>query len=162
MLDVTIFSNLRFSAASGSVTVAFFTLFGFIFLIIQYMQSVRGWSPLSAGVHTLPVAIAVGVGSVVGTPMAVKVGTKLIAAIGLLSITAFYFWLGFTLTATTSYWIIAAQMVLYGLGLGFTSAPATDSIMGAVSLGKAGVGSAVNDSTRILGGTLGVAVIGSR
>ena len=161
MLDVTIFSNLRFSAASGSVTVAFFTLFGFIFLIIQYMQSVRGWSPLSAGVHTLPVAIAVGVGSVVGTPMAVKVGTKLIAAIGLLSITAFYFWLGFTLTATTSYWIIAAQMVLYGLGLGFTSAPATDSIMGAVSLGKAGVGSAVNDSTRILGGTLGVAVIGS-
>jgi hypothetical protein len=130
-------------------------------LIIQYMQFVRGWSPLSAGVHTLPVAIAVGVGSVIGTPLAVKVGTKLIVAVGLLCITAFYLWLAFTFTATTSYWIIAAQMVLYGLGLGFTSAPATDSIMGAVSLGKAGVGSAVNDSTRILGGTLGVAVIGS-
>jgi EmrB/QacA subfamily drug resistance transporter len=161
MLDVQIFSNLRFSAASGSVTVAFFTLFGFIFLIIQYMQFVRGWSPLSAGVHTMPVAVAVGVGSVTGTPLAVKVGTKLIVGIGLLAITAFYLWLGLTFTATTSYGIIAIQMVVFGLGLGFTSAPATDSIMGAVSLGKAGVGSAVNDSTRLLGGTLGVAVIGS-
>jgi EmrB/QacA subfamily drug resistance transporter len=161
MLDVAIFSNFRFSAASGSVTVAFFTLFGFIFLIIQYMQFVRGWSPLSAGVHTLPVATAVGIGSVVGTPLAVKVGTKVIVGVGLLAITLFYLWLGLTFTATTSYWIIALQMILYGIGLGFTSAPATDSIMGAISLGKAGVGSAVNDSTRILGGTLGVAVLGS-
>jgi len=161
MLDVQIFKNLRFSAASGSVTVAFFTLFGFIFLIIQYMQFVRAWSPLSAGVHTLPVAVAVGVGSVIGTPLAVKVGTKLIVGLGLLAITAFYLWVGLSLTSTTSYWIIASQMVLYGIGMGFTSAPATDSIMGAVSLGKAGVGSAVNDSTRLLGGTLGVAVIGS-
>jgi EmrB/QacA subfamily drug resistance transporter len=161
MLDVKIFSNMRFSAASGSVTVAFFTLFGFIFLIIQYMQFVRGWSPLSAGVHTLPVAIAVGIGSVVGTPLAVKVGTKVIVGMGLLAIAAFYLWEGLTLTATTAYWLVALQMVLYGVGMGFTSAPATDSIMGAVSLGKAGVGSAVNDSTRLLGGTLGVAVIGS-
>jgi hypothetical protein len=52
-------------------------------------------------------------------------------------------------------------MVIYGVGMGFTSAPATESIMGAVSLHRAGVGSAVNDSTRLLGGTLGVAVIGS-
>ncbi len=161
MLDIRIFQNLRFSVASGSVTVAFFTLFGFIFLIIQYMQFIRGWSPLSAGVHTLPVALAVGVGSVIGTPLAVKVGTKLIVGMGLLAISGFYFWEGLTLTSTTAYWIIALQMLLYGIGMGFTSAPATDSIMGAVSLGKAGVGSAVNDSTRLLGGTLGVAVIGS-
>lgn len=161
MLDIRIFSNLRFTAASFSVTVAFFTLFGFIFLIVQYMQFIRSWSPLSAGVHTLPVAIAVGIGSVVGTPLAIKVGTKLIVGIGLVATTAFYLWVGLTFTSTTAYWIIALQMVVYGIGMGFTSAPATDSIMGAVSLGKAGVGSAVNDSTRLLGGTLGVAVIGS-
>jgi EmrB/QacA subfamily drug resistance transporter len=161
MLDIRIFENPRFSAASGSVTVAFFTLFGFIFLIIQYMQSVRGWSPLSAGMHTLPVALAVGVGSVIGTPLAVRVGTKVIVGSGLLGITVFYLWEGLTLSSTTAYWIIALQMVVYGIGLGLTSAPATDSIMGAVSLGRAGVGSAVNDSTRLLGGTLGVAVIGS-
>ena len=52
-------------------------------------------------------------------------------------------------------------MVVYGLGLGLTSAPATESIMGAISRAKAGVGSAINDSTRLVGGTLGVAVIGS-
>jgi hypothetical protein len=161
MLDVRIFSNLRFTAASVSVTISFFTLFGFIFLIIQYMQFIRGWSPLSAGVRVLPVAIAVGIGSVVGTPLAVKVGTKVIVATGLVAITIFYLWAALTVTPTTSYFLIATQMVVFGLGMGLTSAPATDSIMGAVSLGKAGVGSAVNDSTRLLGGTLGVAIIGS-
>jgi hypothetical protein len=73
----------------------------------------------------------------------------------------FYGWVAAVTSATTSYGIIAVQMVLYGLGMGLTSAPATESIMGAVSRRKAGVGSAVNDSTRLLGGTLGVAVIGS-
>jgi hypothetical protein len=74
---------------------------------------------------------------------------------------AFYGWVAATTSATLSYGIIAAQMVLYGLGLGLTSAPATESIMGAISRRKAGVGSAVNDATRLVGGTLGVAVIGS-
>ena len=73
----------------------------------------------------------------------------------------FYGWVAATTSATLSYSIIAAQMVLYGLGMGLTSAPATESIMGAISRRKAGVGSAVNDSTRLVGGTLGVAVIGS-
>jgi hypothetical protein len=66
-----------------------------------------------------------------------------------------------TTSATLSYGVISVQMVVYGLGMGLTSAPATESIMGAISAAKAGVGSAVNDSTRLLGGTLGVAVIGS-
>jgi hypothetical protein len=74
---------------------------------------------------------------------------------------AFYGWVAATTSATISYDVIAAQMVLYGLGMGLTSAPATESIMGAISRRKAGVGSAVNDSTRLVGGTLGVAVIGS-
>ena len=74
---------------------------------------------------------------------------------------AFYLWVAATATATISYAIIAIQMVLYGLGMGLTSAPATESIMGAISRRKAGVGSAVNDATRLVGGTLGVAVIGS-
>ena len=63
-------------------------------------------------------------------------------------------------TGTIGYDIISIQMVIYGLGMGLTSAPATESIMGAVAR-QAGVGSAVNDATRLLGGTLGVAVIGS-
>jgi hypothetical protein len=66
-----------------------------------------------------------------------------------------------TASVATSYWEIAGQMVLAGFGLGFTTAPATEAIMGVVPPDKAGVGSAVNDATRELGGALGVAVIGS-
>jgi hypothetical protein len=161
MLDVRIFRNMRFTAASASVTIAFFTLFGFIFLMTQYFQFIQGFSPLSTGVHLLPVAIAVAVSSVIGTRLAVRAGTKLVVTIGLLAIAAFYVWVATVITAHTTYGVIAAQMVLYGVGMGLTSAPATESIMGAVSIHKAGVGSAVNDSTRLLGGTLGVAVIGS-
>ena len=161
MLDVRLFRNLRFSAASGAVTVSFFTLFGFIFLMTQYFQFVRGYGPLSTGVRLLPVALSVGAGSVAGTQLAVRAGTKLIVTIGLVAMAAFYGWVAATTSATISYGIIAAQMVLYGLGMGLTSAPATESIMGAISRRKAGVGSAVNDSTRLVGGTLGVAVIGS-
>jgi EmrB/QacA subfamily drug resistance transporter len=161
MLDVRLFRNLRFSAASGAVTVSFFTLFGFIFLITQYFQFVRGYGPLSTGVRLLPVALSVGAGSVAGTQLAVRAGTKLIVTAGLVATAAFYGWVAATTSATLGYGVIAAQMVVYGLGMGLTSAPATESIMGAISRAKAGVGSAVNDSTRLIGGTLGVAIIGS-
>jgi hypothetical protein len=153
MLDVRIFRNLRVSAASGAVAVSFITLFGFIFLISQYFQFVRGYGPLSTGVRLLPVALSVGVGSVVGTQLAVRAGTKLIVTIGLVATALFYGWVAATTTATLSYRIIVVQMVvLYGLGMGLTSAPATESIMGAVSQRMAGLGSAVNDSTRLIGG----------
>ena len=161
MLDVAIFKNMRFTAASGSVAIAFFGLFGFSFLIVQYFQFLHGWSALATGVHLLPIAFAVGFGSVVGTQIAVKAGTQLVVSLGLLMVMAFYVWIALVNDPTTSYAIIAAQMVLGGLGMGFTTAPATESVMGAVSLSQAGVGSAVNDSTRLIGGTLGVAVIGS-
>src|SRR6202042_3452591 len=161
MLDVRLFRNMRFSAASGAVTVSFFTLFGFIFLITQYFQFVRGYGPLSTGVRLLPVALSVGVGSVAGTQLAVRAGTKLIVTIGLVAMTVFYAWVAATTSVTLSYSVIAAQMVVFGLGLGLTSAPPTESIMGAISRAKAGAGSAVNDSTRRVGGRPGVAVIRS-
>ena len=138
MLDVRLFRNMRFSAASGSVTIAFFTLFGFIFLMTQYFQFVRGYAPLSTGVHLLPVALSVGVGSVAGTQLAVRFGTKLIVTLGLVAMAGFYVWVAVTASATLSYGIIAVQMVVYGLGMGLTSAPATESIMGAVSRRQAG------------------------
>jgi EmrB/QacA subfamily drug resistance transporter len=161
MLDVRLFRNMRFTAASGSVTVAFFALFGFIFLMTQYFQFIRAYAPLSTGVHLLPVATSVAVGSVLGTRLAIRLGTKVVVTVGLLAMAGFYVWVSRVVSAGTGYETIVAQMVLFGLGMGFTSAPATESIMGAVSRSKAGVGSAINDATRLLGGTLGVAVIGS-
>jgi EmrB/QacA subfamily drug resistance transporter len=160
MLDVSLFRNPRFSAASGSVAISFFALQGFIFLVTQYFQFIKAFSPLSTGVRLLPVATAVAVASVAGTKLAVRVGNKVIVAAGLLSFAAGLLWTA-TVSTTTSYTTIVAQMLLLGAGMGLTSAPATEAIMGAVPRAKAGVGSAVNDATRLFGGTLGVAVIGS-
>jgi EmrB/QacA subfamily drug resistance transporter len=160
MLDVGLFRNLRFSAASGAVTIVFFSLMGFIFLVTLYFQFLKGYGPLSTGLRLLPVATMVGITSVVGTSLAVRAGTKLVVAAGLLSLAAGLAWTA-SASDTTSYLTIVGQMILIGSGIGLTGAPATESIMGAVPAAKAGVGSAVNDATRILGGTLGVAVIGS-
>jgi EmrB/QacA subfamily drug resistance transporter len=161
MLDVGLFRNPRFTAACAAVTVSFFTLLGFIFVMTQYFQFIKRYDPLSAGVHLLPVAASVAVSSVLGTKLAVRFGTKLVVASGLLMVTAFYLWVAAVVAPGTAYSTIALQMVLYGTGMGLTSAPATEAIMGVVPREKAGVGSAVNDTTRLLGGTLGVAVIGS-
>jgi EmrB/QacA subfamily drug resistance transporter len=160
MLDVRLFANLRFSAASISVAISFFALSGFIFLVTQYFQFLKAYSPLSSGVRLLPVAIFVAVSSILGTKLAVRVGTKMVVTAGLLLTTAFYAWVT-TATPTTGYLTIALQMVVMGTGMGLTSAPATEAIMGVVPRAKAGVGSAVNDATRLTGGTLGVAIIGS-
>ena len=160
MLDVSLFRNPRFTAASVSVAISFFALSGFIFLVTQLFQFLKGYGPLSTGVRLLPVASFVAISSIVGAKLAVRFGTKLIVASGLFSMAAFYLWVS-TSSITTGYGTIAAQMVVLGTGMGLTSAPATEAIMGVVPKAKAGVGSAVNDATRLLGGTLGVAVIGS-
>jgi len=160
MLDLSLFRNPRFTAASASVAISFFALSGFIFLVTQYFQFLKGYGPLSTGVRLLPVASFVAISSILGARLAVRVGTKLVVASGLFLMAAFYAWVT-TATATTGYGTIAAQMVVLGTGMGLTSAPATEAIMGVVPKAKAGVGSAVNDATRLLGGTLGVAVIGS-
>jgi EmrB/QacA subfamily drug resistance transporter len=160
MLDVALFRNLRFSAASGAVTITFFSLMGFIFLVTLYFQFLKGYGPLSTGIRLLPVATTVGITSVLGTKLAVRSGTKLVVAGGLVALAAGLAWTA-SVSTSTSYLTIAGQMVLIGAGIGLTGAPATESIMGAVPAAKAGVGSAINDATRILGATLGVAVIGS-
>jgi EmrB/QacA subfamily drug resistance transporter len=160
LLPVRIFEDLRFSAASVSVTAGFFALFGFVFLITQYFQLIRGYGPFEAGLRTLPVAISIAVASVLSPRLVDRIGTKLVVAGGLALMATAFFWVSFAST-TTPYAEIVMQMVLLGSGLGSTTAPATESIMGSLSADKAGVGSAVNDTTRELGGTLGVAVIGS-
>ena len=161
LLDVRLFRNPRFTAASGAIALAFFGLFGFIFLITQYFQVVRGYDPLRAGVATLPFAIVTGALSPVAIVAMKRAGTKIVVTAGLLLMSS-----GFIVAAGTqvdaSYWgRILVAMVLMAAGLALTSSPATEAIMGALPRDKAGAGSAVNDTTRELGGTLGVAIVGS-
>ena len=160
MLDVRLFANMRFTAASGSVTLCYFALFGFIFLITQYSQFILGWGVLEAGVRQIPVALAVAVFSLLGMPVAVRLGTKAVVAFGMAVLCVDFLWIA-TDGFHTSYTVIVGQMVLFGIGMGLVTTPATEAIMGVVPAAKAGIGSAVNDATRELGGTLGVAVIGT-
>ncbi len=160
MIDVTLFRTPAFSAASASVTVAFFALFGFIFLVTQYFQFMRGFGTLSTGVRILPVAITIAVGSVSGVILAGRIGTRAVVTTGLILLGSSFGWISVSSTFMP-YDRIVGQMVLMGLGLGLTTAPATESILSVLPPAKAGVGSAVNDATREAGGTLGVAVLGS-
>ena len=160
MIDVSLFKVPAFSAASMSVTVAFFALFGFTFLVTQYMQVVRGWGTLSTGLRILPVAAAIGVGSAVSPRLAARYGTRTIVATGLVTFGAAFAWIAVS-AQDQPYIHIAAEMLLMGAGLGLTTTPATESILSVLPAAKAGVGSAVNDATREAGGALGVAVIGS-
>jgi DHA2 family multidrug resistance protein-like MFS transporter len=161
MLDVRLFKNPRFTAASGAIALAFFGLFGFIFMITQYFQVVRGYNTLHAGVATLPFAIVTGAFSPLAIMLMKRLGTKVIVTAGLGLMSG-----GFLVAAGTgvdsAYWgRIIISMVLMAAGLALTTSPATEAIMGALPRGKAGAGSAVNDTTRELGGTLGVAIVGS-
>jgi EmrB/QacA subfamily drug resistance transporter len=160
MLDVSLFAERAFSAASGSVTVAFFSLFGFIFLITQYMQFIRGYGTLSTGLRILPVALSLGGFAVLGANLAARLGTRIIVCTGLVLLGGSFLWIAQD-SATVSYGIIVIQMLMMGSGIGLISTPATESILSVLPPAKAGVGSAVNDATRETGGTLGVAIIGS-
>jgi hypothetical protein len=160
MIDITLFRTPAFSAASASVTVAFFALFGFIFLVTQYFQFVRGFGTLSTGVRILPVALTIAIGSVGGVALAGRIGTRAVVTTGLVLLGSAFAWIAVSSTFMP-YTHIVGQMVLMGLGLGLTTAPATESILSVLPPAKAGVGSAVNDATREAGGTLGVAVLGS-
>jgi EmrB/QacA subfamily drug resistance transporter len=161
MLDVSLFRDPRFSAASGAVTITFFALFGFIFLITQYFQFIRGYGTLSTGARILPVALSIAVASVAGALLAPRIGTKTVVTSGLVLFGTAFWWIS-TVSVDSSYSsVIVPQMVLMGLGMGLISTPATESILLELPPARAGVGSAVNDATRELGGTLGVAVVGS-
>jgi MFS transporter, DHA2 family, integral membrane protein len=160
MLPLDYFRNRNFSIGSGVITFAFFVMFGFFFLVTQYFQLVRGYSPLNAGVATLPFAVTMILVSPRSAALAERLGTFRVISMGFLLIVAGLCVMAL-LAPDTPYIVIACGLIVLSSGMAITVAPATGSIMSAVPLGKAGVGSAVNDTTRELGGALGIAVLGS-
>jgi EmrB/QacA subfamily drug resistance transporter len=160
MLPLRFFADRRFSVGSGVVTVSFFVMFGFFFLFSLYLQLVRGYSPLDAGLATLPMAATFIVVSPRSAPLAERIGNGRTIALGL-----FIVGLGMVVFSRvgidTPYVVLALALVLLAAGMAISAAPATGSIMSAVPLAKAGVGSAMNDTTREVGGALGIAVFGS-
>jgi EmrB/QacA subfamily drug resistance transporter len=162
MLDTSFWRSPRFSAASAGIMLLFFAMFGSIFLLSQYLQFVMGYSALEAGVRLLPMAITMLIVAPTSPRFVERFGTKRVVATGLtlagLALASY----AMLPSSGASYWgDIAWRMVIMACGMGLTMAPATESIMGSVPREKAGVGSAVNDTTRQVGGALGIAIVGS-
>ena len=161
LLELGFFKSARFSAATGSIGIAFLALFGFTFLVTQYFQFVRGYDPLESGIRTLPFAIGAGVTAPLAARAALRWGTKRVVALGLLNM-SIGFVVASRLDAESAYFgPVVISMVLIANGLSLVTSPSTDAVMGSLPRNKAGVGSAVNDISREVGGTLGVAVTGS-
>ena len=161
LIDVRVFRIPRFSAAAGSIAVAFFCLFGFIFIITQYFQFVLGYSTLSAGLHTLPFAVCAGVTAPIAARLSLRFGPRPVVGGGLLSL-AVGLVVASTLDVDSAYFgPVVISMAFLATGLSLVTAPATEAVMGSVPKEQAGAGSAINDLSRELGGVLGVAVVGS-
>lgn len=161
LLDVRVFRDMRVTAATSSILIAFFSLFGFTFLVTQYFQFVRGYDPLESGLRTLPFAIGAGITAPIAAQLALRFGPKRVVPVGLLFMGIAQIWAG-TLQVDSAYFgPVVGSMVLMACGLSLVTSPASESVMGSLPRDMAGVGSAINDTSREVGGTLGVAIIGS-
>jgi EmrB/QacA subfamily drug resistance transporter len=160
MLDVSVFSNRRFSGASIAVAFIFFALMGVVYFLTTYLQSVMGYSALEAGERMLPVAIGMIATAKASVVLTERIGTKIVVAMGM-STVAFALYLLSTCGVDTGYGRVGIALGMLGSGMALAMSPATESIMGSLPKAKAGIGSAMNDVVREVGGTLGVAVLGS-
>jgi EmrB/QacA subfamily drug resistance transporter len=160
MLDMRLFANRGFSAGSVALAMLFFAMAGTVFLQAQYLQFILGYTPLVAGIALVPAALGMIVGTGVGAHMAAQLGGRIAVIAGTLFAAG-----GVAVQATfidgTSYVPTGVGLLLFGLGAGIAMPAATELIMATLPPARAGVGSAVNDTVRELGGALGVAVIGS-
>jgi EmrB/QacA subfamily drug resistance transporter len=160
MLDLRLFRDRRFSVASAGMSLTFFAMFGTFFLVAQYFQLVLGYSALESGLLQLPMAAVMMTVAPQVPKLVARFGAARVVPVGL----------GFTATGLaifsqvgvgSSIWMVYCSILPLAFGMSMTMTPLTTLIMSSVPLGKAGVGSAMNDTTRELGGALGVAVLGS-
>ena len=160
MLDLRFFKNPAFSSATAAINLVFFAMFGTFFLLTQYLQLVLGYGALEAGLRMLPMPFTMMVAAPSSAKFVERFGNRKVVSSGLLILG-----LGLLLLAQsdvdTPYWHLVLSIVTMAVGMGLSMAPSTTGIMASLPLRKAGVGSAVNDTTRELGGALGVAVLGS-
>jgi EmrB/QacA subfamily drug resistance transporter len=160
MLDVRLFKNRDFAVGSGTITMQYFALYGLFFIFAQYLELSKGFAPLKAAVSMLPIGILMMVGAPMSARLVARFGPRLVVGSGLLC-TAGGLLILSTAKPSTPVDVLILGQILIGFGIGQTTAPSTTLIISSVRMSKAGVGSAVNDVSRELGGALGIAVLGS-
>jgi EmrB/QacA subfamily drug resistance transporter len=159
-LDVGLFRNPTFSASVAAIGLSFFAMMGVFFFMTFYWQTVRGYSPLETGLLFLPFAVAQTAFAPVSSAMVKRFGMRAVAATGLGLVTVSLAGLAI-IEADTPLWYLGGLFFIQGAGIANVMPPATTAIMTSVPREKAGVGSAVNNTMRQVGGALGVAVLGA-
>src|ERR1039457_5997608 len=161
-LDVSgaVLAVIGMAAGSLSIFMQFFALFGFIFIALQYLQFIRGDSGLISALSMLPMSATMLPTSRLAPALMTRLGTRTVSAAGLTLIAAALIVLA-QLTSTSSYWLLAAGLILIGAGLGLAMTPATDGITSALPAARQGVASALNDLSRETGGAVGIAIMAS-
>jgi EmrB/QacA subfamily drug resistance transporter len=159
-IDVHLFRNRQFAAGSAAIAFTFFALMGATFYLAYFMQAVRGYTPLAAGVALIAVAAGVMLLAPRAARLSERFGARMVTGTGMtlfgLAMVTYAF-----VSGSTPQWVIEIQMFIMGAGMGLTMTPATNAIMSAVPREKAGAGSAVNNTVRQVAGALGVAILGS-
>lgn len=161
MLPARFFRNMSFTGANLAITLTMFSMFGSLFFMSQFFQSVQGYTALEAGLRIFPMALASTTAAALSSRTSARFGVKATVGVGFLVAATGLFYLSRVGRVDTAYPVLLLGLATISAGIGSAMPPATDSIMGSVPVNKAGVGSAMNDTTRQLGGALGVAVLGT-
>lgn len=161
LLDPRLFRHRAFAAGTLSITIQFFAFFGFVFIVLQFLQLVRGDSAIVAAVSLIPTALSMMPMARGAAPrLAARIGQRPVCVAGLLLVAVGLFVLA-QVDRGSSYWLILGGLVPLGAGMGLAMTPATSAVTDALPRDKQGVGSAMNDLSRELGGAFGIAVLGS-
>jgi EmrB/QacA subfamily drug resistance transporter len=160
LLDPRVFRERTLTAGTTSILIQFFAFYGYTFIILQYLQLVRGATPLLAALEVLPLAATMMPTSRLAPRLAARFGSRWVCAGGLALVAAGLAIVA-QLDAASSYWLLASGLLVLGIGMGAAMTPATTAITEALPSARQGVGSALNDLSREVGGAIGIAVIGS-
>jgi EmrB/QacA subfamily drug resistance transporter len=160
LLNPRVFSNRGLSAGSLSVCIQFFAFFGFTFVSLQYLEGVRGYAPLVAALAVLPLSATMMPAARLTPALVARFGPRAVCVAGLLLVATGLIILS-RIGTDSPYLLMLAGLVPLGIGMGAAMTPATTAITEALPLAQQGVGSALNDLSREVGGALGTAVIGS-
>jgi nitrate/nitrite transporter NarK len=159
MLPLRFFRSRAFSAVSVVSVAMYFGVFGSIFLLAQFFQVTQGYSPLEAGLRTLPwTGMPMLVAPIAGL-LSDRIGSRPLMAAGLTLQAAAIAWLATVSTPTVPYGELVIPFVMAGVGMALVFAPAANAVLGAVRPEEAGQASGATNAMRELGGVLGVAVL---
>jgi len=161
LIDPRFFRSAPFSAATVTAVAAFAALAGFLFLNALYLQDVRGFSPLHAGLLTLPMALMAGLLPVVSGRLVASRGPRISLLAGGAGLTLGALILLMTIEADTPIGMLILAYAVFGIGFGMINAPITNTAVSGMPISQAGVASAVASTSRQVGSALGVAVLGS-